>query len=301
MEKTNIRQKLLNLLSDYWWALLIIFVILAFTVDIPIFRWILGSVLIIVVIIFALPFFFALLSSLFMAIIAFSLLIYGLLKDLQESEGQSAGDRYIFIPASILSKVGFFTASIILPTLAYLSIPFIVFSQDGLLSFLSVAVDFLIFLFWLGFSKMVFSELWESTSPDFLEYSPYTFLVGALSFQVVTLPFYHFKLDGTGDIISNIGGFIFLVLALITAFKWRAMKKKLSDRERESLYRPSVWIYIFGFILTNLLAEEFGQRFGAPIAVLVLLNGFFFIALLGRFFGLFKRKKKNLPKIESNT
>ena len=142
-------------------------------------------------------------------------------------------------------------------------------------------------------SKMAFSkDYWKSTPEDFLGYSPHTFLLGALSFQVIALPFYNFGLNGVGNVISDAGGFIFLVLALIAAFKWRATKKKLSEAERENLYRPSVWIYIFGFSLTNLLYAEFAQKFEAPTAVLFWLNGFFLIAILGRFFGLFRRKKK---------
>jgi len=59
-----------------------------------------------------------------------------------------------------------------------------------------------------------------------------------------------------------------------------------------------VWIYIFGFILTSLLYAEFEQKFGVSTAILFWLNGFFFVALIGRFLGLFKRKKK-LPQIEN--
>jgi tellurite resistance protein TehA-like permease len=140
---------------------------------------------------------------------------------------------------------------------------------------------------------MAISEISRVSTPeDFLGYSPHTFLLGALSFQVIALPFYNFGLNGVGNIISDAGGFIFLILALIAAFKWRAIKKKLSETERENLYQPSVWIYIFGFLLTNLLYAEFTQKFGAPTAVLFWLNGFFLIAILGRFFRLFKRKKK---------
>jgi len=106
------------------------------------------------------------------------------------------------------------------------------------------------------------------------------------------LPFYGFGLDGAGNAISNTGGFVFLVLALIAAFKWLAIRKKLSEVERENLYRPSVWIYIYGFILTDLLYAEFTEKFGAPTAVLFWLNGFFLVAMLGRFFGLFRRRKK---------
>ena len=318
----NIRQKLFGLLGDYWWLLLIIIAILAFTTDVPIFQWVLWGVGIIFALMIFAPFLFQLFAPGFF-------LISELGKHFQESKGQSSGKRYIFIPAALLAAVGFITAQSILSIwvfilsfliwtsvigffftfitvfffglapLAILTAPFIVWYQAGFVEFLGVVIFFLITLFWFGFSKMAFSEeYWKSTPEDFLGYSPHTFLLGALSFQVIALPLYNFNLVGAGNLISDAGGAIFLILALIAAFKWRATKKKLSEEERENLYRPSVWIYIFGFILTSLLYAEFGQKFGVPTAILFWLNGFFFVALIGRFFRLFKRKKK-LPQIES--
>ena len=318
----NIRQKLFGLLGDYWWLLLIIIAILAFTTDVPIFQWVLWGVGIIFALMIFAPFLFQLFAPGFF-------LISELGKHFQESKGQSSGKRYIFIPAALLAAVGFITAQSILSIwvfilsfliwtsvigffftfitvfffglapLAILTAPFIVWYQAGFVEFLGVVIFFLITLFWFGFSKMAFSEeYWKSTPEDFLGYSPHIFLLGALSFQVIALPLYNFNLIGAGNLISDAGGAIFLILALIAAFKWRVIKKKLPEEERENLYRPSVWIYIFGFILTSLLYAEFEQKFGVPTAILFWLNGFFFVALIGRFFRLFKRKKK-LPQIES--
>jgi len=323
MEQANIRQKLFGLLGKYWWVLLILVGILAFTTNVPIFQWVLWGVGIIFTLMIFAPFLFQIFApALF--------LISSLAEHFNESKGQSAGKRYIFIPASLLAAVGFVTAQSILSIwvfiisfliwssvigffftfltvfffglapLAILTAPFVIWYQAGFAEFLGVVVFFLITLFWYGFSKMAFSEdYWKTTPETFLGYSPHTFLLGALSFQVVALPFYHFGLNGVGNIISDAGGAIFLLLALISAFKWRAIKKKLSEEERENLYRPSVWIHIFGFILTSLLYSEFQQKFGAPTAILFWLNGFFFLALIGRLLGLFKRKKKKLPQIES--
>ena len=318
----NIRQKLFGLLGDYWWLILIIIAILAFTTDVPIFQWVLWGVGIIFALMIFAPFLFQLFAPGFF-------LISELGKHFKESKGQSSGKRYIFIPAALLAAVGFVTAQSILSIwvfilsfliwasvigffftfitvfffglapLAILTAPFVVWYQTGFVEFLGVVIFFLITLFWFGFSKMAFSEeYWKSTPEDFLGYSPHTFLLGALSFQVIALPLYNFNLIGAGIIISDAGGAIFLILALIAAFKWRAIKKKLSEEERENLYRPSVWIYIFGFILTSLLYAEFEQKFGVSTAILFWLNGFFFVALIGRFLGLFKRKKK-LPQIEN--
>ncbi|MBU2529907.1 MAG: hypothetical protein KKD35_02610 [Elusimicrobia bacterium] len=315
-QTTNIRQKLFALLGKYWWVLLILVVILAFTTDVPIFQYVLWGVGIIFALMIFAPVLFQLFAPGFF-------LISSLIEHFKESKGQSAGKRYVFIPAALLATVGFVTAQSILSIwvfilsfliwasvigffftfltvfflglapLAIFTAPFVVWFQAGFIEFLGVVIFFLITLFWFGFSKMAFSEdYWKSTPEDFLGYSPHTFLLGALSFQVVALPFYNFGLNGAGDIISDAGGFIFLLLALIAAFKWRAIKKKLSETEQERLYRPSVWIYIFGFFLTNLLYAEFTQKFGAPTAVLFWLNGFFLVAILGRFFGLFRRKKK---------
>lgn len=323
MEQTNIRQKLFGILGKYWWILLIFVVVLAIVTDIPIFKFALWGV----GIIFALMIFAPFLFQLFAPAI---FLISSLGEHFAESKGQSTGKRYFFIPAALLAAVGFVTAQSILSIwvfilsfliwasvigffftfitvfffglapLAILTAPFVVWYQVGFVEFLGVVVFFLITLFWYGFSRMAFSEdYWKSTPETYLGYSPHIFLLGALSFQVIALPLYQFGLNGAGNLVSDAGGAIFLLFALISAFKWHAMKKKLSEEERKNLYRPSAWIYIFGFILTSLLYAEFEQKFGVPTAILFWLNGFFFVALIGRFFGLFKRKKKKLPQIES--
>lgn len=185
-----------------------------------------------------------------------------------------------------------------LAPLAIITAPLIIWYKKGFVEFLAVIVFFLIAQFWYGFSKIAFSEdYWKLTPETYLGYSPHIFLLGALSFQVIALPFYQFGLNGAGNFLSDAGGGIFLILALISAFKWHAIKKKLSEEERENLYKPSAWIYIFGYILTSLLYAEFEQRFGAPTTTLFWLNVFFFVTLISRFFGLFKRKKKKLPQI----
>lgn len=318
MEKISPRKKLLTLLVNYWWFILIVLAILAFATDVPIFKYVLWCM----AIIFALMIFAPVLFSLFTP--AFFLIV-SLVEHLKESKGESFGKRYVFVPSAIIASTGFFVAQSILSIwvfilsfliwvsiigfffafltifffglapIAILTAPFVVWIQLGFAEFLSVIIFFLIALFWFGFSKMAFSEdYWKFTPEAFLGYSPHIFLLGALSFQVIAWPFYSFGLNSTANIISDTGGFLFLVLALIAFFRWRAIKKKLSQAEKENLYRPSAWIYIFGFFLTNLLYAEFVQKFGAPTAVLFWLNGFFLIAILGRFFSLFKRKKKNV-------
>jgi len=320
MSKSKVRQKFLSLLGDYWWVLLILAAIGYFTTDVPLFRYVVfGAGIIFALLIFS-PFLFQLVAPIFASIATLG-------EHFRESEGQSPGKRYIFIPASILAMAGFLAAQTILTVwvffisfviwsdvigffftfiltfffglapLAILIAPFVMWYQAGFVAFLGTVAFFLIALFWFGFSKLAFSENYlKSTPEDFLGYSPQTFLLGALSFQVIALLFYHFELITAGNVLSDTVGAAFLLFALVSAFKWRAIKKRLPVGAGELLYRPSAWIYFFGFLLTNLLYYEFEQRFGAPTAVLFWLNGFFLVGLLSRFLGIFKRKKEREHK-----
>lgn len=266
------------------------------------------------------PFIFQLFAPIFV-------LVPLLVTHINESRGQSAGKRYIFIPATIVAIASFFTAQSVLSIwvfiisfliwtsvighfltfltvfffglapLAIITAPFIIWYQAGFAEFLGIIVFFLIATFWYGFSSMAFSEdQWKTAPETFLGYSPHASLLGALSFQVIALPLYYFNWSGLGNFISDVGGGFFLFLAFISAIKWRSIKKKLSKEERESLHQPSAWIYFFGFIITNLLYTEFQQKFSAPTAVLFWLNGFFLIALVSRFFGIFKRNQSSNEK-----
>jgi len=322
-QSKNIRQKLLVLLEKYWWTILIIGIILGFTTDIPILKYLLFAVGVIFALFIFGPFLFLLFAPAFVLISLLS-------EHFKESKGQQAGKRYIFIPASLLAVAGFITAQTVLyiwvfiisfiiwssvigffftflatfffelAPLAIIAAPFVVWIKAGFGKFLVTVVFFLITAFWYGLSRMAFTEdYWKLTPEHFLGYSPYTFLLGALSFQVIALPLYQFGLFNVGNIVSDAGGFVFLLLALISAFKWRAIKKKLKEEEKESLYKPPVWVYIFGFFLTNLLYIEFQQRFGAPTAVIFWLNGFFLVAIILRFFGIFKHKKTKILEIKN--
>ncbi len=324
MGKAEIRKKILNLLKKFWWILLIIAGISFFVIGVPIFKYFLYAIGIIIALLIFSPFIIQLFAPIFVS-------ISSLAEHFRESKGESAGKRYFFIPASIIAVAGFGTAQAILSIwvfvvsfLVWLSIigffftfiavfffglapfailtaPFVIWIKAGFAEFIAVAIFFLFAVFWYSFSKFAFSpNYWESTPEKFLGYSPQIFLLGALSFQVIALPLYNFGLFGIGNLISDLGGFIFLIFALISAFKWNAIKKKLSETEKEGLYKLSVWLYIFGFIFTNILYIEFRDKFGAPTAVLFWLNGFFLVALIGRFFGIFKRKKPKLPQIETN-
>ena len=107
MEQTNIRQKLFRLLGKYWWIILILIGILAFTTDVPIFQYVLWGVGIIFALMIFAPFLLQLFAPAFF-------LISSLTEHFNESKGQSGGKRYIFIPAALLASVGFVTAQSIL-------------------------------------------------------------------------------------------------------------------------------------------------------------------------------------------
>jgi len=310
----SIRERFIEILGEYWWVLLIFVGVGYFFTDKPIFKYIIYIIAIPFALMIFLPFIIQLFSPAF-------ILVSSLIEHFREAESMPFGKKYIFIPMALVSAISFSTAQMILSVwvfilsfviwasvigfflafllmflfglapIAILTAPFLMWYKEGLTLFIGTGLFFLVTLFWFGFSKLAFSEDYSSTPEDFLGYSPQLFLLGALSFQVIALPFYQFNLFGVGGIISDLGGAIFLILALISAFKWRSLKKKLSIEEKEYLYKPSVWVYILGFFFTNILYVVF-QNFEAPIAVLLWLNIFFLLALMGRFFRLFRRKPK---------
>jgi hypothetical protein len=169
-----------------------------------------------------------------------------------------------------------------LAPLAILTAPFAIWIKEGTSAFFNISAFFLMALFWYGLSKLAFSKDYSSTPEDYLGYSPQTFLLGALSTQVIALPFYNFNVFRVGLIISEVGGIIFLLLTIISAIKWFLIKKKLNREEKLSLYKPSVWAYILGFLITDFLYWIF-SAYQVNTAVLTWLNLFFILALIGRF------------------
>lgn len=312
-----IRKRLFELIEGYWWVILIIIAIGYFFTDVPIFRYAIYIVAVPFALLLFLPFILQFFSP-------FLILISSLIEHFKESKNMPFGKKYIFMPMSLVGAMSFVTAQIILSTgvfiisfiawasvigffftflliflfglapLAILTAPFLIWYNTGLVEFFAVVLFFLLTLFWYSFSKLAFSEDYYSSTPeDFLGYSPQTFLLGALSLQIIALPLYKFEFFTAGDIISDLGGAIFLLLALVSVFKWRSAKKKLTKAEKENLYKPSVWIYILGFFVTNILYVEF-QEMEVPTAVTYWLNLFFFVAMVSKFFSFIKRKIKHL-------
>jgi hypothetical protein len=231
-----------------------------------------------------------------------------------------AGKKYIFIPMALLSAVVFILAQTVLSVwvfivsfitwadligaflatllifffglapLAILTAPFVLWIRGGLSIFLNIGIFFLMALFWYGLSSLALSENYYSSTPeDYLGYSPQTFLLGALATQVLALPFYQFKAFRIGELISEIGGLIFLGLTVIASIKWFIIKRSLDKDEKRGLYKPSVWAYILGFLITDFIYAIFNSH-QVSTAVLMWLNLFFAFALIGRFVGFIQKK-----------
>jgi len=315
----NIRERFIEILGKYWWVLLIVVGIGYFFTDIPIFKYIVYVIAVPIALIIFLPFIIQLFSPAFV--------LASFLIKLREAKDMPFGKKYIFVPMSLVSVVSFLTAQMILSIwvfilsfviwasiigffwtflltflfglspLAIVTAPFLAWCKEGFASFVSIGVFLLMTLFWFGFSKLAFSEDYSLTPEDFLGYSPQIFLLGALSLQVIALPFYRISssieslpLLWIGNLISGIGGLVFLILALAASIKWIRTKRKLSDEEKADLYRPSLWIYVLGFLVTNLFSMM--PEYQAPLGTIAILNIFFLVALIGRFFSLFRRKPK---------
>jgi len=316
-----LKGKVFDFIVGYWWIWLGLIVVGYFFTDFVVFRYVIYIIAIPFALLLFLPFVIQLFSPAFV-------LVSSLIEHFKEAKDMPFGKKYVFIPMALVSSISFATAQIVLSTwvfilsfliwvstigffftflliflfglapLAILITPFVVWYKAGFAEFVSVVIFFLLALFWYGFSKLAFSErYYESTPEDFIGYSPHTFLLGALSLQIVALPLYTLSLSIQnpalviiGNWIALIGGGLLLLLALISAIIWQKEKKKLSLEERELLYRPSVWIYIFGLLLTGLLYNEFIYRYGVPATALYWLNSFFFIALIVRFVSFIKRK-----------
>lgn len=309
----DVRRRFLTILSKYWWILaLVIIAGLIFTKS-PIFKYIIFAVATPFLIMLFLPFLLQLFTPAFF-------LISELLKHFQQACNMPLTKKYIFVPMSLVAAVLFITVQTVLSIwvfilsffswadiigpffaillifffglapLAILTAPFVVWYKAGFPSFLNTLIFFLTVLFWYGLSKLAFSEDYYSSTPEnFLGYSPQTFLLGTLSTQIIALPFYFFKVPNIGSIISDIVGFIFLTLTLISAIKWWLIKRKLSNEEKLYLYRPSVWVYILGFITTDFIYRIYlGYR--EDTFILMWLNVFFAFALINRFLGFIHRK-----------
>lgn len=318
-----LRKRVLDFILDYWWIWLGLAIIGYWFTDFAIFRYIIYIIAIPFALIIFLPFIIQVFSPAF-------ILSSSLIEHFRESKDMSFGKKYIFVPMALVSSISFATAQMILSTwvfilsfliwmsvigffftfllmilfglapLAIFTAPFVIWFYNGFGEFIGIVIFLLLVIFWYGFSKLAFSENYFNETPEyFLGYSPQIFLLGALSVQIIALPIY--KLDLLlktqtltiiGNWISLIGGVLLLLLALISSFIWMKEKKKLSVEEKESMYKPSIWIYILGFLFTSLLYNEFIYTYNVPAITLYWLNLFFAVALIARFVSFIKRKIK---------
>jgi hypothetical protein len=328
----SMRKLFMENLGNFWWAPLLLVVLGYIFTDIPIFRYIFYVIAILVALIIFLPFIIQLFSPAFV-------LVSSLIEHFKEAKDMPFSKKYIFVPMSLFSAIAFSTAQTILSiwifVLAFIiwasiigffwtflisflfglapviiiTAPFIAWYKVGFTLFFDTGIFLLLTLFWFSFSKLAFSEDYSLTPENILGYSPQVFLLGALSLQVVALPFYRFSpmiesstLLWIANIISVIGGLILLILALVASIIWIRARRKLSYEERENLYRPSLWIYVLGYLVTIIFSIM--PEYQAPLSTISILNIIFLatliIALIGKFIGLFRHKPK-YRKIEYNS
>lgn len=312
----DVRQGFWAVLQKYWWLLALILIVGAVVFHVPFFQYILFVVGGFVLLSIFLPIIFQFFSPVF---ILASLLI----EHFRSSQRISFVKKFIFIPLSLLSVSFFIFAQIILmfwvfilafvvwqqtigtffsiflifffglAPIAIITAPFVLWVKFGLAKFFEIGGFFLMALFWYGLSILSFSEGSNSSTPEsFLGYSPQTFLLGALSCQVIALPFYCYKTFNIGDGFSKFGGFAFLLLAVISSINWHLIKRKLTANEKIYIYKPPVWIFILGFLITNIIEYSFSM-YQANTVILGWLEGFFFLAILIRTTTfIFKKKVK---------
>ena len=300
------RRRFIEILSKFWWVIVLLVVGGAILTKVAIFKYIVFVIAIPFLIFLFLPFLIQFFAPAFY-------LIWSLIDHFQHTQAMPALKRYIFIPMALVSIVLFIIAQTILSIwvfvisflawggiigtffaiffifffglapLAIITAPFVVWAKVGFPAFINTAIFFLMAAFWYGLSNLAFSEDYFSSSPEnYLGYSPQTFLLGALSTQAIAMPFYFLQAPATGSAIADIGGIIFLILTGISAIKWQLLKLKLSVSERLTLYKPSVWSYILGLITTDCIYSIF-YKYNANTVVLMWLNTFFILALISRF------------------
>ena len=298
------RKRLLEILGNYWWVLLIGAGIGYFFTDIPVFQYLMLAIGILFALLIFMPFVVTLFGPLFV-------LIGGLLEPFKEAQDLSFSKKFVFMPMSFVGVTTFAFTQVLLsiwiviisflawealigPFLTILgffffglapvgivSAPFILWWKEGLSAFFYAGSWILMAFLWTLISKLAWSEDYLLTPDDFLGYSPHTFVVGALSLQVLAYFAYMFDLFTLGIWISDLGGWIFLILAIISGIQWHRLKRRLSKEERHMLYKPSVWMYILGFLMTNGLSSDIGE-FQVSSAVLLWLNTYFVIVLIWR-------------------
>lgn len=316
MSKKN-RRKYLSYLKNYWWVILLAFIPVVYFSEFPLVKTVSYTIAVLV----GLFMFYPYIIQFFSPIV---LLISGLYNHYRNADEMSFTRRYLYEPFSLISLSAFLLAQIVLgitllvfsiviwgssigfgltvflyfffglAPLGIISAPLVVFVSSGVFKGIGVLFFFLIAGLFGGFRKLVFSENYDRTAMDYMGISPKLYLLGALSIQVLALPIYYFDslsfLSEPTKIFSTLIGLVLILLAAITSFKWLKRKKR-GDLKRYRMHKPSVWLYIGGYLLTNVLYKRF-EEFGVTTYVVSLLNIYFFVALLYRLFCFLKRKYK---------
>ena len=229
VETMNMRKRLLNILGNYWWVLLIGVGIGYFFTDIPVFQYIMLAVGIPIALLIFGPFIASLFNPFFVLIVL-------LLEHFKEAQDLSFGKKFVFIPMSIVGIASFFLTEMVLSIwilvisflvwegligvfftifaffflgllpVGIISAPFVLWWREGFPAFLNLGSFILVAFLWTMISKLAWSEDYLSTPDDFLGYSPHTYVVGALSFQLMSFISYNFDWFALGHWLSGLGG-----------------------------------------------------------------------------------------------
>jgi len=297
------RKRAIGVLKKYGWVLVCL-VLMGWFTDIPFFKYTLGLA--------ALPFacliFLPLLKRLLRPSYHFEIM---LIRHYRRHRGLSFAKKYFFIPMTMIAGIAFAVAQCLLcvwilavsfktwssvlgvfwtgiltfysglaPVMILLA-PVLRGFREGMMPLLVTAVLILTAYFWFRFSKYAFPGRPASPPKAIVGYSPAVFLAGALSFQVIALPFYPLRLPAVGNMISVFSGFIFLLFAAMAAVKWRSAEKNLSKEQKKDLYISPILPCILGVLIAGILDYAL-LSFGASRIVILCLQAIFVVAAIER-------------------
>ena len=333
----NIRGRFIAFLGRYWWILILILIAITvignhFT-DMSVLQYVLLIVGIPVFLIIFLPNIASLFAPLF-ALVWSLWSLWSSVENFFQVDSVSYWRKYISLPLMFFSVffssmaqtilLGFILVQSVLiwadvigltwailltlfglAPIIVITSPLVVWYTSDFSSFL-----FLVFLYFMCLSWSVVlildsldhrppipDEFFEHPTDQVIYYSPQIFLFGALSLQVIALPFYYFDLINVGDNISYMLGGVLLLASLVSVVKVRSLRKKISMECLENSYKPSIWIYVLGIVFTQVIYVGF-LNFGAAIDVVAWICVFFTIALISRFLMFVLSKLKNIGGIE---
>lgn len=189
---------------------------------------------------------------------------------------------FLLVFDTLVNKsLGFFGAVIVLwlPQLALISTPFIILVKEGIMQFVKALFLILIIFFHGLQSRLVFPHDGEKeTQLDYLNHSPYLYILGALSTLVIQFYIANTSILSSSSslnlILAHIGvGMLFL--SFLSFIIWTVIKiKRRPQLKNREFYKPSMWILLSSYFFLKLLNSE-----TIPSAV-YLLDGIFILVVL---------------------